>query len=119
MYTNEHQGEHINTCNCIYVHDNESVLQGRDFTIVFRSFGDDISDVVEEMNAFATGQHPSYPEVRSQRFLQCVCIYNIHMKFNIICACVCVHDRFYHELSALPTVFQFYPSHPLSYCIIL
>ena len=39
--------------------------QGRDFTIVFRSFGDDISEVVEEMNAFATGQHPSYPEVRS------------------------------------------------------
>ncbi|KAL3136782.1 hypothetical protein ABBQ38_005496 [Trebouxia sp. C0009 RCD-2024] len=38
--------------------------QGRDFTIVFRSFGDDISEVVEEMNAFATGQHPSYPEVR-------------------------------------------------------
>lgn len=37
--------------------------QGRDFTIVFRSFGDDISEVVEEMNAFATSQHPSYPEV--------------------------------------------------------
>lgn len=38
--------------------------QGRDFTIVFRSFGSDISEVVEEMNAFATGQHPCYPEVR-------------------------------------------------------
>ncbi len=38
-------------------------LQGRDFTIVFRSFGADVAEVVEEMNAFATGQHPSYPEV--------------------------------------------------------
>lgn len=38
-------------------------LQGRDFTIVFRSFGADVADVVEEMDAFATGQHPSYPEV--------------------------------------------------------
>lgn len=38
-------------------------LQGRDFTIVFRTFGADIAEVVEEMNAFATGQHPSYPEV--------------------------------------------------------
>lgn len=38
--------------------------QGRDFTIVFRSFGADVAEVVEEMNAFATGQHPSYPEVR-------------------------------------------------------
>lgn len=41
--------------------------QGRDFTVVFRSFGDDIADVVEEMNAFATGQHPAYPEVPVQR----------------------------------------------------
>ena len=40
-------------------------LQDRDFTIVFRSFGADIAQVIEEMNAFATGCHPNYPEVRS------------------------------------------------------
>ena len=38
-------------------------LQGRDFTIVFRSFGQDIPDVMEEMNMFCTGQHPFHPEV--------------------------------------------------------
>ena len=38
-------------------------LQGRDFTIVFRSFGNDIAEVMEEMNMFCTGQHPFHPEV--------------------------------------------------------
>ena len=39
-------------------------LQERDFTIVFRSFGEDIPAVMEEMNMFCTGQHPQYPGVR-------------------------------------------------------
>lgn len=39
------------------------VQQGRDFSIVFRTFGADIKEVVDEMNMFATGQHPCYPEV--------------------------------------------------------
>ena len=38
-------------------------LQERDFTIVFRSFGQDIPDVMEEMNMFCTGQHPFHPQV--------------------------------------------------------
>ena len=38
--------------------------QGREFTLVFRTFGADVAEVVEEMNAFATGQHPCYPEAR-------------------------------------------------------
>ena len=38
-------------------------LQGRDFTIVFRSFGNDIAEVMEEMNMFCTGLHPFHPEV--------------------------------------------------------
>lgn len=37
--------------------------QDRDFTIVFRSFGADIAQVIDEMNLFATGCHPNYPEV--------------------------------------------------------
>lgn len=37
--------------------------QKRDFSIVFRTFGSDIMEVVDEMNMFATGQHPCYPEV--------------------------------------------------------
>lgn len=37
---------------------------GREFTIVFRTFGTDITDVIEEVNLFATGQHPSYPGVQ-------------------------------------------------------
>jgi hypothetical protein len=36
----------------------------RSFTIVFRTFGTDLRDVIEELNMFATGQHPSYPGVR-------------------------------------------------------
>ncbi|BDA47562.1 hypothetical protein COCOBI_10-4100 [Coccomyxa sp. Obi] len=38
--------------------------QKRDFSIIFRTFGADIMEVVDEMNMFATGQHPCYPEVR-------------------------------------------------------
>lgn len=40
--------------------------QGRDFTVVIRTFGSDISDVVEAINAFAEGKHlvgPRVPEV--------------------------------------------------------
>jgi hypothetical protein len=37
---------------------------GRCFTIVFRTFGTDLRDVIAEMNMFATGKHPSYPGVR-------------------------------------------------------
>jgi hypothetical protein len=37
---------------------------GRDFTVVFRTFGTDITDVVEEVNMFASGTHPSYPGVQ-------------------------------------------------------
>lgn len=32
-----------------------------DFTLVFRTFGSDLADVAEELNLFATGQHPSHP----------------------------------------------------------
>jgi len=35
-----------------------------DFTLVFRTFGSDLADVAEELNLFATGQHPSHPGVR-------------------------------------------------------
>jgi hypothetical protein len=31
--------------------------------VVFRTFGSDIQDVIEEMNMFAEGRHPSYPGV--------------------------------------------------------
>ena len=37
---------------------------GRSFTIVFRTFGTDLRDVIEEMNLFATGRHPSWPGVQ-------------------------------------------------------
>lgn len=38
--------------------------QERDFTLVFRTFGTDIEEVVDEISMFATGQHPDYPNVR-------------------------------------------------------
>lgn len=38
-------------------------VQKRDFTLVFRTFGTDIVEVVDEINMFATGQHPAYPQV--------------------------------------------------------
>lgn len=37
--------------------------QERDFTLVFRTFGTDIEEVVDEISMFATGQHPDYPNV--------------------------------------------------------
>ena len=37
--------------------------QRRHFTVVFRTFGSDLPDVIEELNAFCTGQHPLYPGV--------------------------------------------------------
>ena len=39
------------------------LLQKRDFTVIFRSFGEDIPAVIEEMNLFCTGQHPQFPNV--------------------------------------------------------
>lgn len=36
----------------------------RCFTIVFRTFGTDLQDVIDEINLFATGQHPSWPDAR-------------------------------------------------------
>ena len=38
--------------------------QGRDFAIVFRTFGSDIPEVAAELNLFCTGQHPCYPHAR-------------------------------------------------------
>lgn len=35
----------------------------RRFTLIFRTFGTDVDDVIEEVNMFATGAHPSYPGV--------------------------------------------------------
>ncbi len=35
-----------------------------DFRIVFRTFGSDLSDVVEEINDFCKGKHPLYPNHR-------------------------------------------------------
>ena len=34
-------------------------MQGRDFSILFRTFGADIKEVVDEMNVFATGSTPA------------------------------------------------------------
>lgn len=36
---------------------------GRDFSIVFRTFGVDLPEVAAEWNSFCTGQHPCYPGV--------------------------------------------------------
>jgi hypothetical protein len=35
--------------------------EGRAFKIIFRTFGHDLIDVQEDMNAFAAGEHPLYP----------------------------------------------------------
>lgn len=37
---------------------------GRDFSIVFRTFGVDLPDVATEWNSFCTGNHPCYPGIR-------------------------------------------------------
>ena len=41
-----------------------AAVQKRDFTLVFRTFGTDIVEVVDELNMFASGQHPAYPQVQ-------------------------------------------------------
>ena len=38
--------------------------QRRRFTLVLRSFGTDLPAVIDEINAFAEGRHPSYPGAR-------------------------------------------------------
>ena len=43
----------------------ELQAQGRDFAIVFRTFGLDLEDtVLQEFNAFCTGKHPLFPTAR-------------------------------------------------------
>eukprot|EP00444_Apocalathium_aciculiferum_P011491 CAMPEP_0183461442 /NCGR_PEP_ID=MMETSP0370-20130417/139672_1 /TAXON_ID=268820 /ORGANISM="Peridinium aciculiferum, Strain PAER-2" /LENGTH=338 /DNA_ID=CAMNT_0025653407 /DNA_START=37 /DNA_END=1053 /DNA_ORIENTATION=+ len=36
---------------------------GRDFRVVFRTFGTDTADVIKEFNVFCTGTHPCFPDV--------------------------------------------------------
>ncbi len=48
------------------------LMQKRDFTLVFRTFGTDIEEVIDELNMFATGQHPAYPQV-VLRLSACLC----------------------------------------------
>ena len=38
--------------------------QRREFTLILRSFGTDLPAVVDEINAFAEGRHPNYPDAR-------------------------------------------------------
>jgi hypothetical protein len=56
------------------------LVQGQDFKVVFRTFGTDIKDVVHEMNLFATGQHPLFPEVARPlpSLLDCSKAYSVH-----------------------------------------
>eukprot|EP00736_Rhodelphis_marinus_P013817 Rmarinus@m.22297 len=44
---------------------NALVAAKRDFRVVFRTFGTDLDDVIEEMNLFCEGKHPAYPEARA------------------------------------------------------
>lgn len=37
---------------------------GRSFTLVFRTFGEDLAEVAEELNAFCEGRHPHNPGMR-------------------------------------------------------
>ena len=39
------------------------------WTIVFRTFGSDLSDIAEAVTAFARGRHPSYPNFRDDRLV--------------------------------------------------
>ena len=38
------------------------------FSVVFRTFGDDLPDVAEAVTAFAEGKHPEYPDVKYPSF---------------------------------------------------
>lgn len=38
--------------------------QGRSFTLVFRTFGEDIEEIAHELNIFCAGKHPLFPGVR-------------------------------------------------------
>lgn len=43
------------------------VTSGRRFLVVFRTFGHDLMDVIDEHNAFCAGQHPLYPLPADER----------------------------------------------------
>jgi hypothetical protein len=34
--------------------------QKREFAIIFRTYGDDLHDVIKEMNCFCAGEHPCF-----------------------------------------------------------
>lgn len=40
------------------------VLRGRSFSILFRTFGNDLPEVAKEFNEFCAGQHPKYSRLR-------------------------------------------------------
>jgi len=42
----------------------EIAKRGRDFRLIFRTFGIDLEAVQTEWNAFCNGDHPAYPELR-------------------------------------------------------
>merc|ERR1739838_846867 len=37
---------------------------GRSFTLCFRTFGEDLASVAEDLNRFCEGKHPLYPGVK-------------------------------------------------------
>ena len=37
---------------------------GREFNIIFRTFGIDLPEVLEEFNVFCMGEHPLYPDIK-------------------------------------------------------
>jgi hypothetical protein len=40
----------------------------RSFSLVFRTFGKELNEVVTEFNAFCEGRHPLYPQVPNTLF---------------------------------------------------
>ena len=46
-----------------------STSQNLKWTLVFRTFGSDMTDLAQAVTAFARGQHPLYPNFRDERFV--------------------------------------------------
>lgn len=52
---------HVRNLHCWYM---PWQRNGRDFRLVFRTFGLDLLEIAQEFNAFCEGQHPCFGDVR-------------------------------------------------------
>ena len=51
-------------CHLIADYQNSKESQRPPFTVIFRTFGSDVSDIASVVTSFAKGEHPEYPDIK-------------------------------------------------------